>query len=78
MLYRVGDINLLARNARIGKRSIEHPACGTDEWMSLAIFDVTGLFADENDARVFGSFAEDRLRGSLVEITSLTRKRCGA
>lgn len=56
-------------------RSGDHPrnpqaACGPDERLTLQIFSVPGLLADQHEGRTNKSFAENGLRGILVEITA--------
>src|SRR5678815_4176514 len=69
----VGDVYLVPRDARFSKSLVEHPARRSDERMSLTVFDVAGLLADQNDTRMFRPFAENRLGRIPVEITSLAR-----
>ena len=74
----VGDVHLVARDASFGKSLVEHPARRSDERMPLTVFHIAGLFADQNDIRMFRPFAENRLGGVFVEITSLARPSRGA
>jgi hypothetical protein len=46
--------------------------------MPLTVFHIAGLFADQNDTRMCRPFAENRLGGIPVEITSLARPSRGA
>jgi hypothetical protein len=41
--------------------------------MALPVFDVTWLFAHQHNGSGFRAFAENRLRGILIEIAALTR-----
>jgi hypothetical protein len=73
MLDRIGDINLLARNARFVKRFVEKTTCGSDERMALAVFHVPRLLTDKHHRRIFGTFTENGLGSIFVEIASLAR-----
>jgi hypothetical protein len=64
MLDGIGDINLVARNARFDERFVEKSTCGSDEGMALAVFHVSRLLTDKHHRRIFGTFAENRL-GSI-------------
>ena len=78
MLHRIGDINFLARNFCLGKCSVEETTRRTDERMPLAVFHITGLFTEKNQARIPRPFAENRLSCFLVEITALAPLRRSA
>ena len=65
MFYGVGDVGFGAIDAGCFEGAIEHEAGGTDEGFSGEVFFVAGLFADENDSGVGGTFAEDSLRAGF-------------
>jgi len=69
----VGDIYLVPRNTRFTKCLVEHTSRRSDKRMSLTIFHIAGLLADQNDTRMCRPFAENRLGRIPVEITSLAR-----
>src|ERR1044071_6829288 len=75
MLYGIGNIHLVARDAGFSKRLVEHSTRRSDERMSLQVFHVAGLLADENDIRAFRAFAENRLGRVFVEIASFASSR---
>src|SRR5690606_15859753 len=70
VFYRIGDIGLLAVDANFLEDRVEELACGTDEGLSGEILAITGLLADEDDARVLRPFAEHCLRRILVEVAA--------
>src|SRR4029453_18654422 len=51
-----------------GERTVEHTARRTDERMSLNVFRIAWLFADDHDAGIARTFAEYRLRRVLVQL----------
>ena len=68
----VGDVDLRAVDPRLRERPIEQRAGRTDERMAAQILGVARLLADEHQRRRRRAFAEDGLRGALVEVA------CGA
>ena len=74
----VGDVGFGAIDASFFKGFVEHPAGGADEGFAFEVFFVAGLFADENNARVFGAFAEDRLGAGFPEGTGFALPGCGS
>ena len=69
MFHAVGDVGFGASDAGFFECFVEHAAGGADEWFAFEIFFVAGLFADENDAGMFGAFAEDGLGAGFPEGT---------
>ena len=78
MLHGVGNINVVAQDAGFSKSFVEHFTGRSDERMSLPVFHVARLLADEDDTRMFRAFAENRLGRIFVEITSLASSCRGA
>src|SRR5205085_6925646 len=70
MLHGVGDIHLMARNARSVQRLVEHRAGGADKRRALTVFLVARLLADKHHACLVWTGAEDDLRGRFVEIAA--------
>jgi hypothetical protein len=60
MFDRVGHVNALAIDAGLRERPIQQEAGRSDKWPALAIFVVSGLFADKHDLRVRRAFSEYR------------------
>src|SRR6266498_3948125 len=77
MLHGVGDVNLVARNARFSEGFVQETTCRSDERVALAIFHIAWLFTDEHDARVFRPLAENRLGRVLVQIAPFARTCSG-
>ena len=73
MLHGVGDVDLVARDARGGERLVEDLAGRPDERPASQILLVPRLLAEEERGRRRRPFAEHRLRRVLVEIT---RRAC--
>src|SRR5688572_32919314 len=71
----VGDVDFAAVDADFFQDLVEHRAAGADERLARAIFLIARLLADEHDARVGGTFAEDGLRGELVQVAALAALR---
>src|SRR5260221_3424710 len=65
MFYRVGHITEIAINLRRFERTIQQPAGRTDKWEAGSIFNVTGLFIDEENAGWMTSRPKNRLCRSL-------------
>jgi hypothetical protein len=62
MFDRVGDVTLVAIDAGIIQRAVEHLARRPDKGMTGEVLLVTGLFADQHHLRMCRSFAEHGLR----------------
>src|SRR5688500_1033942 len=77
MLHRVGDIDLVARDAGVRERLVEHRAGGADKRLALPILLIARLLADEHHARGARAGAEHDLRGGLIQIAAaaLMRRR---
>lgn len=71
MLHGVGDIDGKAIDTGFDQRAIEEAAGGSDKWMALAVFLITGLFTNEHDGSRTLAFAEDSLSGMFVQIASV-------
>jgi hypothetical protein len=78
MLDCVGHVSLLARDLSFGQSPVEQTPGGSDEGMALAIFLISWLFSDKNDAGFSRSRAENRLGGIFVQVASSARARRGA
>ena len=61
VLDRVGDVDVLAVDARGFERAIEQLAGRSDERASGGVLDVSGLLADDHESRAAGALAEHRL-----------------
>lgn len=70
MLDGVGDVDFITGNAGLRERLVEYLACRSHERMAHAIFLVAGLFSDEQNLGVRGSFAEDSLGRALVKVAA--------
>src|SRR4029079_12209686 len=68
VLHRVRDVDVVLRDACLLERGVEDPPRGSDERMALLILLIARLLADEHEPRVRRAFAEDRLRGVLVQM----------
>src|SRR6266508_2113898 len=83
MFDNICDVSLRAIDTRFVERIIKKPTGGTNEGMSLKIFFIAGLFANEHDHRAAAAFAEDGLRASFPEVagfaigSGLTQRRQG-
>lgn len=66
----VGHVNIGAFDIGVGQRAVEKFACRADEGVTLQVFIVAGLLADEDDSRRLAAFAEDGLRGVGKEIAA--------
>jgi hypothetical protein len=55
---------------RFFQRSIKHAPRRTDKRAALAVFIITGLLADKDNACGFGTFAEYGLRRVFVKIAA--------
>jgi len=78
VLHDVGDIDIVARDARLRQRPVQQSACRSDEGMALDVFLVAWLLAHEHQARAGRSLAEDCLRSSLPEVARTAVARGGA
>src|SRR5690349_2093939 len=67
VLYRVGDVDLLARNAHFPHHAVEQLAGGANEWAAADVFRIAWLLADEHGRRPRGTFAKHCLRGVLKQ-----------
>jgi hypothetical protein len=76
MLHRVGYVKQRPVNSSIYQRPIQQLAGWPHERMSLSIFLVPRLFADQNDVGGFRPFAEHGLRRMSVEIASPAFLHC--
>src|SRR5204862_593699 len=62
VLHRIGQIDVLARDSRLCQRPVEFVTGGAHERLALPIFLVSGLLADEHDARGRWTGTEHDLR----------------
>ena len=69
MLDRIGDVDLLAIDACLLQRAVEHQAGRTHERFAGKVFLVAGLLADQHHLRILRAFAEHGLRRRLPEMT---------
>lgn len=67
MLDDVGDVHVAGLDSRFGECVIQQPPRRSHERMAFQILAIAGLLADQHDRRAGASFAEYRLRGSLVQ-----------
>ena len=67
MLHCVGEVDFSAVDTRFGERAVEELSGGSDEGMTLAVFGVAGLFADDDDVGIGRAFAEGGLRRAFVK-----------
>ena len=74
VLHGVRDVHVLTVQSDLDQRPVEHLAGRTDEGRALAIFLITGLLADQHDARSGRTTAEDRLGGVAEEIAALAAR----
>jgi hypothetical protein len=66
MLDRVGHVQATGIEAGLGEGSTQQRAGGSDEGLAIDVLGVTGLFADENYARLHGPRTEHDLSGPFV------------
>jgi hypothetical protein len=66
----VGDVDVLAIDARLDQCLIQQMAGRSHKRPALLILLVAGLLADQHKASLFGTLAEDRLRGAAVEVAA--------
>lgn len=78
VLHRIRDVHAVALDAGLDQRAIEQRTRGAHEWMTLAVFTVTGLLAHEHEIGVGRSLTEHCLGRSGVQITRLARDRVAA
>ena len=71
MLDRIGDINFIALDLRFFQCAIEQATRRPDKRVSLLIFLIPGLFANQDNARFRRSLAENCLCRVLIEIAAL-------
>lgn len=76
MLDGVSEVDFLAINPGVGKRTIQQFSSGTDEGMALDVFFIAGFLAYHHDACGDRSFAEYRLRRVQVEVTAMAGLYC--
>ena len=69
MLHRVGDIQVSPGEAGFFESLVQNLPRRSYERVTGKIFLISGLFADQHDGRLMGSFSKDRLSGVFVEIT---------
>ena len=70
VLHGIGHVDITARNPGISECLIQERTGWPDEWFSLPIFLITGLFADEHDVSAPRSRPEHHLCRRLVEVAS--------
>ncbi|EQD86887.1 hypothetical protein N599_07455 [Saccharopolyspora erythraea D] len=70
MLDGVGQVGVVALDARLREREVEQPARRADERLALDVLAVPGLLADEQHPGSRGPGPEDRLSGRLVEVAA--------
>jgi uncharacterized protein with beta-barrel porin domain len=70
VLYGVGEIDVALAQTAFGERAAQQLAGRPHEWAAFSILDVAGLFADEHQRDVDGTFTEDRLGGVRVELAA--------
>src|SRR5262249_6837962 len=75
VFHGVGDVERLAVDTGVAQRAVEHLAGGADERRVAEVLLITGLLADEHDARVRGATAEDGLRRVPEQRTALASLR---
>jgi hypothetical protein len=66
MLHRVSNVNVGPSNASLFEGAIKELPGIAHERLPLAVFVIAWLLPHHNDAGVFRSFTEDRLRSALV------------
>jgi hypothetical protein len=76
VFHSVCEVRLFARNTGRMQALIEELTRWADEWLSLQIFLVSRLFADEHNGRVRRSVSTDPLRGVQVKITAAAEVEC--
>ncbi len=75
MLHNIRDIHLVSFDPRLGESVIKYFSCGPNEWSTLTIFLIPGLFTHEHDRSSRLSLAEDGLCSGLPEIARLAHAR---
>jgi hypothetical protein len=78
MFDRVGDVDLVSRDAGRLQRAVEESAGGADERVTFDVLTVAGLFADDEQRRVSAAFAEDGLCAGAPQRTRTARRRRAA
>jgi hypothetical protein len=70
VLDRIGDINIAAIDPGSFKGFVENLSGGSNEWLALQVFLIAWLLSDKHYLGARLSLAEDRLSGTLPEITT--------
>jgi hypothetical protein len=78
VLDRVGHVDALARQARLGERALEQAPGRADEREPGPVLRVARLLADEQHVRARGSRAEDGLRPALPQLARAAARRGAA
>ena len=78
VLHRIGDVDVLARNARGFECLVEKLARRADERMPFDVFAVSWLFADNEQWRVLATFTKYRLRAAPPQRTRAATGCCCA
>jgi hypothetical protein len=73
VLDNICDVGGVPGNVRGGERFVEHPPCGSHEWLAREILIVSRLFSDEHHRRVRSPKSENGLRCGLVQRTPPAR-----
>ena len=68
MLDRVRDVDVVAGDPGLLEAAVEHAAGRTDERMPLDVLAITGLLADQHQARVRRAFAHHGLGRALPQV----------
>src|SRR5262249_18811173 len=75
VLHDVRDVDLVTRDLGFLECPIEHAPRRPDERVAELVLLITGLLSDEEQRSSDRSLAEDRLRGTLVQVTRVARAR---
>lgn len=70
ILEHVGDEHLLTAEPDTGQQLSEQLAGRANEWPSLLILVIAGRLTDEHQARLWVSFAENRVRTRDMQVTA--------
>src|SRR5438445_6384534 len=76
MIYDVCQVGMVAFDAGCFEPLVKHATGRTDERLSLKIFVVPRLLANQNDARLAPALSKDSLRGILIEGAAPTVLGC--
>ncbi len=68
VLHHVRHVHFRADYARIFQTLIQDATCRAHERLTCQVFVVARLFADEHNSNVTGSFTEDGLSSSLIQV----------